>query len=111
MSPRAFSVLAPILCCAPALAQDAPVAPAVSAPTGTAPAAPVKEKEDWRDTSGYRFPALTVTIAAAQNMAQAMILRDYCADAKLPAEFVRARLASFSRMTGRAETCRSLLDY
>ncbi|MCL1860346.1 MAG: hypothetical protein FWG52_02260 [Proteobacteria bacterium] len=30
----------------------------------------------WRDTSGYQFPALAETIAAAQNMVQAMVLRD-----------------------------------
>ncbi|MDR0700879.1 MAG: hypothetical protein LBF61_00460 [Azoarcus sp.] len=83
----------------PALAQEAPRQPAK--PSG----------EDARDTSGYPFPALAVTVAAAQNMAYAMILRDYCADTRLPMEFVRERLARFSRMTGREETCKSLLDY
>jgi len=67
--------------------------------------------EDWRDTSGYPFPALADTVAAAQNMVQAMILRDYCANKKLSDDFVRGRLARFSRITGREEDCQSLLDY
>jgi len=67
--------------------------------------------KDWRDSAGYPFPALADTVAAAQNMAQAMILRDYCANKKLPDDFVRERLALFSRITGREEDCRGLGDY
>jgi hypothetical protein len=67
--------------------------------------------KDWRDTSGYPFPSLPDTVAAAQNMAQAMLLRDYCSNRKLPDDFVRDRLARFSRITGREEDCQSLLDY
>jgi hypothetical protein len=44
-------------------------------------------------------------------MVQAMILRDYCANEKLPDDFVRDRLARFGRITGREEDCQSLLDY
>jgi hypothetical protein len=65
----------------------------------------------WRDTSGYPFPSLADTVAAAQNMVHAMLLRDYCANKKIPDDFVRGRLARFSRITGRAEDCPSLLDY
>jgi hypothetical protein len=84
------------------------------------PAAPVTEQgetpsvssgKNWRDTSGYPFPALADTVAAAQNMVQAMILRDYCANKKISDDFVRERLNRFSRITGREEDCQSLLDY
>jgi len=93
-----------------AMAQES--APAKEA-TATKEAAPPaeKKKEKWRDTSAYPFPALAATVAGAQNMAQAMILREYCADDKIPDEFVRARLALFSKITGREEDCASLLDY
>ncbi|MCL2876104.1 MAG: hypothetical protein FWF12_07420 [Betaproteobacteria bacterium] len=64
-----------------------------------------------RDTSGYPFPALADTVAAAQNMVHAMSLRDYCANEKLSDDFVRGRLALFSRITGREEDCQSVLDY
>ena len=67
--------------------------------------------KDWRNTSGYPFPSLADTVAAAQNMAQAMLLRDYCANRRLPDDFVRDRLARFSRITGREEDCQSLLGY
>jgi hypothetical protein len=72
---------------------------------------PGKPREDWRDTTGYRYPSLASTVAAAQNMAYAMTLREYCADTKVPSAFVRERLARFSRITGREENCQSLLDY
>jgi Tfp pilus assembly protein FimV len=122
MSVRFLFFLLPLFIPAPAMSQDAP-ADTAPQPEATAPApAPAPEKtdqpaaapvsgKDWRDVSGYRFPALASTVAAAQNMAQAMILRDYCANAKVPDAFVRARLARFSRITGREENCRSLLDY
>lgn len=68
-------------------------------------------KKDGRNISGYPFPALADTVAAAQNMTQAMMLRDYCTDKKLSDEFVRERLVLFGRITGREEDCQSLLDY
>jgi hypothetical protein len=71
----------------------------------------ISPKKSWRDTSGYPFPALADTLAAAQNMVQAMLLRDYCANEKIPDNFVLDRLARFSRITGREEDCQSLLDY
>ena len=46
-----------------------------------------------------------------QNLAYAMQLRDYCADDRVPDEFVKAQLAHFSRITGRNETCKTLLAY
>jgi hypothetical protein len=102
---------------APAAAPPAEAAPQQAAPADSSSATPATEpdaakpKDDWRDTSSYRFPALASTVAAAQNMVYAMSLREYCADAKVPGEFVRERLARFSRITGRAETCQSLMDY
>ncbi|MFN4064305.1 hypothetical protein [Parazoarcus communis] len=86
----------------PAQAQDAPAA---------APAAEAGADRAWRDTTGYRFPAIAKTVADMQNLAYAMTLRDYCADARVPDDFVRERLARFSRMTGREESCQTLLDY
>jgi hypothetical protein len=81
-------------------------------------AAPVPEAakdvaldKDWRSTEGYSFPAIAQTVAAMQNLAHAMHLRDYCSDRKVSDDFVRARLARFSQLTGRQESCRSLLDY
>jgi hypothetical protein len=79
--------------------------PAVSA--STAP----PSNPDWRSTEGYPYPAIATTVAAAQNMAHAMILRDYCANPKIADDFVRERLKLFGRITGREETCQSLLDY
>ncbi|MDR2093010.1 MAG: hypothetical protein LBP58_06825 [Azoarcus sp.] len=117
MSSRTFLAFLPLsaagLLFVPALAQEAPPGqggPPPSAREGTTP--PAKPSgDDARDTSGYAFPALAVTVAAAQNMAHAMILRDYCANTRVPMEFVRKRLARFSRMTGREESCQSLSDY
>ena len=76
------------------------------APPAKAPARP-----EWRDTTGYRFPAAGKTVADMQNAAHAMRLREYCADARVKDEFVRERLERFSAITGRKETCRTLLDY
>ena len=78
----------------------------VGAPPAKPPARP-----EWRDTTGYRFPAVGKTVADMQNAAHAMRLREYCADARVKDEFVRERLERFSAITGRKETCRSLLDY
>ena len=46
-----------------------------------------------------------------QRLAFAMQLREYCSDRRVADEFVRGRLARFGQLTGRQETCRSLLDY
>jgi len=82
---------------------------------GTAPAPDAAKDvaldKDWRSTEGYSFPAIAQTVAAMQNLAHAMHLRDYCSDRKVTDDFVRERLARFSQLTGRQETCRSLLDY
>lgn len=70
-----------------------------------------KGDDNWRNTDGYAFPPLAKTVADMQNLAYAMQLRDYCADRKVPDAFVRERLARFSAITGREESCQSLLDY
>ncbi|MCL2162295.1 MAG: hypothetical protein FWH56_10495 [Betaproteobacteria bacterium] len=93
----------------PPVATESDAAPVAEPDAGEAPDA--SSGEDWRDTSGYPFPALADTVAAAQNMVHAMLLREYCANKKLPDDFVRGRLARFSRITGREEDCQSLLDY
>ena len=105
--PRRFLALSLALTLAlsagPVLAQRAPAAaaaPAASTPT-----------PEWRRTDGYRFPALADSVRRLQFAAQAMQLREYCADRRVPDEFVRERLQRFGRMTGREETCASLADY
>ncbi|MBN8442531.1 MAG: hypothetical protein J0M28_12665 [Thauera sp.] len=115
----------PLLCVAlsnPAAAQipappaAAPAPAASGAPQGTPAAASVAApgkppRPEWRDTSAYRFPAVAKTVSDLQNLAHAMRLRDYCADGRVKDEFVRERLDRFSVITGRPETCRTLLDY
>ncbi|MDX5364472.1 MAG: hypothetical protein LPJ91_09995 [Pseudazoarcus pumilus] len=59
----------------------------------------------------YPMPAIAQTVREVQHATQAMLLREYCADEKIPDQFVNQRLAEFSRQTGRAEDCRTLLDY
>lgn len=102
--PRRFLALSLALTLAlsagPVLAQRAPAAAAASTPT-----------PEWRRTDGYRFPALADSVRRLQFAAQAMQLREYCADRRVPDEFVRERLQRFGRMTGREETCASLADY
>ena len=115
----------PLLCVAlssPALGQTAGT-PAAAVPSaasgapqgsqagGAASGAGKAPSPEWRDTSAYRFPSLTRSVTDLQNLAHAMRLRDYCADARVQDEFVRERLARFSAITGREETCRTLLDY
>lgn len=101
----AFLLVVPLgLSSAPALAQKAPAAPAAAAAAN--PPTP-----EWRRTDGYRFPALADSVRRLQFAAQAMQLREYCADRRVPDEFVRERLQRFGRMTGREETCASLADY
>ncbi len=70
-----------------------------------------KEKDDWRDTSRYRFPAVASTTEAMQHLAYAMQLREYCANRRIPDVFVREQLKHFGVMTGREENCRTLSDY
>ncbi|ATE62441.1 hypothetical protein CCZ27_03425 [Thauera sinica] len=88
-------------------------AASAAAPEDGKPAAAAKPpaRPEWRDTGGYRFPAIGKTTADMQNAAHAMRLRDYCADARVEDGFVRERLARFSAITGREESCRTLLEY
>lgn len=66
---------------------------------------------EWRRTGAYPFAARADTVRRLQFVAQAMQLREYCADARVSDDFVRAQLARFGRMTGREESCASLLEY
>ncbi|HJV24807.1 MAG TPA: hypothetical protein VJ673_03930 [Aromatoleum sp.] len=121
MPPRVipFGVVAclALLVTACAWAQAAP--PAAGNSTGTASVPEGKrpgkgaatKAPPFRDTTGYRYPAISRTVRDMQNMAYAMQLRDYCADERVPDEFVKEQLSRFSRITGREETCRSLLAY
>lgn len=81
-------------------------APAVAAARASAPAVP-----EWRRTDAYVFRAIGDVTRRMQFVPQAMQLRDYCADRGVPDDFVRERLQRFGRMTGREETCTTLLDY
>lgn len=94
----------------PAASAAASPAAAKAGKTPSAAARP-QPRPEWRDTTGYRFPAVGKTVADMQNAAHAMRLRDYCADTRVKDEFVRERLTRFSAITGREETCRTLLDY
>jgi len=85
--------------------------PATSNAPIAAATSPAADGKDFRDVSGYRFPALARTRRDLQNVATAIQLREYCADDKLDAAFVRRQLERFSRITGRSESCRTLLDY
>ncbi|THF65951.1 hypothetical protein E6C76_07855 [Pseudothauera nasutitermitis] len=113
--------------CAPSVRAQAPAAPAQAEPAAqpvqapTAPpvtaqqqggAAPAEEEdEDWRDTSEYRFLSLGDASLRLEMVAMAMQVRDYCANRRVPDDFVRDRLARLSVLSGRTENCRSLLDY
>lgn len=79
------------------------------APT-RATAAPA-QRNDFRKLNGYAFPQVSDTVRDMQNLAHAMQLRDYCADTRIPDEFVRVQLARFSLITAREENCQTLLDY
>ena len=46
-----------------------------------------------------------------QNLAHAMQLREFCANTRVPDDFVRERLDRFGAITGRVESCSSLFDY
>ncbi len=91
-------------------ALEAPAAP-VDAAANAAAGAVEEEDEDWRDTSAYPFYALADVALRLQLVSQAMQLRDWCANGAVSDDFVRDRLARFSALSGRRETCRSLLDY
>jgi hypothetical protein len=65
----------------------------------------------FRDISGYRVGSVAQTARRLQNVATAMQLRDYCADPRVADEFVRIQLARFSLITGRSESCATLLEY
>ena len=86
-----------------ALAQQAQGPAAARAP---GPAVP-----EWRRTDAYVFRAIGDVTRRMQFVPQAMQLRDWCADRSVPDDFVRERLQRFGRMTGREETCTTLLDY
>lgn len=73
--------------------------------------ADARERPAWRSIAGYPLPALADTVVRMQHVAQAMQLREYCANRRLADEFVRERLQRFSRLTGREEDCQTLLDY
>ena len=90
-----------------ALAQQAQ-RPAAAAAAARAPGPAVPE---WRRTDAYVFRAIGDVTRRMQFVAQAMQLRDWCADRSVPDDFVRERLQRFGRMTGREETCTTLLDY
>jgi len=107
MSPRPLIVYLALLLAGSVYAQPAPSGATQAAP----PEAVGKPVEPFRDTIGYRYPALSRTVRDMQNLAYAMQLRDYCADDRVSDEFVKAQLERFSRITGRTETCRTLLAY
>ncbi len=107
-----------LLCFTAAVAQEAaaPVVPAgeaveAAAASVDAPAAADEEDENWRDTSAYPFHTLASISLRLQLVSQAMQLREWCANSAISDDFVRDRLARFSALSGRRETCRSLLDY
>lgn len=80
-----------------------------------APAPAEGEVVDARGADGkpyrYPMPAVAETVRDLQHSTQAMLLREYCADKRIPDDFVNRRLAEFSRQTGRDENCRTLLEY
>lgn len=81
--------------------------PSTETGNATAPSKP----PEWRDTSTYPFPSIAYTLERMQFLAYAQQLREYCANRHIPDTFVKERLHRFSAMTGREETCKSLLDY
>ncbi|MDX9886234.1 hypothetical protein [Thauera sp.] len=85
-----------------------PAAALAQQPQAVASAPDVPE---WRRTDAYVFRAIGDVTRRMQFVAQAMQLRDYCADRSVSDDFVRERLQRFSAMTGREESCTTLLDY
>lgn len=105
-------ILMSLVCVPLAHAQGTPApAPASAATAAAAPEQAAAPDKEWRSTAGYPFPAIAQTVADMQRLAFAMQLREYCSDRKVADEFVRERLARFGQLTGRQETCRSLLEY
>ena len=87
-------------------------APAVHAQAPDPAPAPAQTFDpELRDTSRYRYPAVAMTVLSLQLSTYAMQLREYCANRQVSDDFVRARLARFSQMSGREENCDSLADY
>ncbi len=105
---RALPMLVLTLVLQPAQAQQ-PVAPATTSEAASeqTPAT----RPEWRNIDAYPFPALATTVADMQNLAHAMQLREFCANARVPDDFVRERLDRFGAVTGRTETCTTLLNY
>lgn len=93
-----------------AVAQGEPPPPS---PPSTFVMSPPKSDGRVGDGKAYRYPlpAVADTVRELQFAAQAVALREYCADKRIADEFVTARLAEFSLQTGREESCRTLLDY
>lgn len=110
MTPRALLASLLLLMSGPVPAQPAAREMPV-VPEKPAAASGAESERDFRDTTGYRYPALSRTQRDLQNLAYALQLRDYCADDRVSDEFVKAQLERFSRITGRSETCSSLLAY
>lgn len=104
------ALFASLILLLPAALSAQPVPARVDAPPPAA-TGEVKADRSFRDTTGYRHPALSRTQRDLQNFAYALQLRDYCADDRVSDDFVKAQLARFSRITGRKETCRTLLAY
>lgn len=90
-----------------AYAQEAVQESSVQVGVGAASSARQAGDEPYR----YPQPALAHTVRDLQHLSLAITLREYCADEKIPDDFVDARLAEFGDITGRKEDCRSLLDY
>lgn len=99
---RALPMLLLTLALHPAQAQQSAPATGLEKPAA---------RPEWRNIDAYRLPALATTVADLQNLAHAMQLREFCADARVPDDFVRERLDRFGAITGRVESCASLLDY
>ena len=89
---------------------DAPAAPAAPA-ASAAFDAPKSAREADDIPYRYHVPSLAQTVRELQHASLAIQLREYCADEKIPDAFVDERLAEFSRITGREENCRTLLEY
>lgn len=97
---RKSFILLLIACASPGLAQEAgPIASETSA------------RQAGDEPYRYALPARADTQRHLQYLAQAIQLREYCADQSIEDAFVDRQLAAFSRITGREENCRTLLEY
>ena len=97
---RQSLILLLILSCSPGLAQE-------HDRVGNETSAREADEEPYR----YALPARADTQRHLQYLAQAIQLREYCADQSIEDAFVDRQLAAFSRITGREEDCRTLLEY